>query len=372
MKTRCLLVHCSLLLLATRARAQADTTVIVKLGAFVDAYYAWDFGRPPSFDRSFIGGTPFTTQPARHNEFNVNLAFIEARIEGARIRGRVALQAGTSVQSNYAAEPNNGAVSGASMARHIQEAVAGYELRDNLWVDGGIYLSHLGMESWISRDNPTYTRSLVAEYSPYYQSGVKATWKPTTAMTAQLHVVNGWQNISENNSSKGVGARIDYAPSSTTTMSYYNLITEESGNRLRTFNGVGAKLNRGKMTVTGEADVGTQQRSVPDGRSASWYGLSAIARYQLTGVVAVAGRLERYNDPDQVMVATGTNVDGVPNGALRADGGSFGIDISPQSRLNWRTEIRASTNRSAIFPDGAAVEPRKLNAVTVSSLAITF
>ncbi len=63
----------------------------------------------------------------------------------------------------------------------------------------------MGMESWISRDNPTYTRSLVAEYSPYYQSGVKFTWAPSSRITAQLDVVNGWQNISENNSGKGAG-----------------------------------------------------------------------------------------------------------------------------------------------------------------------
>ena len=65
--------------------AQPDTSIKVTFGGFVDAYYAWDFGRPPSFDRSFAGGTVFTTQPARHNEFNVNLAFVEAKIDAPRV-----------------------------------------------------------------------------------------------------------------------------------------------------------------------------------------------------------------------------------------------------------------------------------------------
>ena len=43
----------------------------------------------------------FTTQPARHNEFNVNLAFVEAKLDGQRVARPLALQAGTSVQSNY-------------------------------------------------------------------------------------------------------------------------------------------------------------------------------------------------------------------------------------------------------------------------------
>src|SRR5512144_1184310 len=106
-------------------QAAVDTTPRVTLGAFVDAYYAWDVGRPPSFDRSFAGGALFTTQPARHDEFNVNLAFVEAKVDAPRHRGRLALQAGTSVQANYWGEPTNGQVSGPSLARVIQEATAG-------------------------------------------------------------------------------------------------------------------------------------------------------------------------------------------------------------------------------------------------------
>ena len=82
--------------------AGQDTTRSLSVGGFVDAYYAWDVLRPPNLDRSF------TTQPARHNEFNINLAFVEMKLAGPHTRGRVALQAGTSVQSNYAAEPRVG------------------------------------------------------------------------------------------------------------------------------------------------------------------------------------------------------------------------------------------------------------------------
>src|SRR5262249_31628610 len=113
-----------------------DTTLHVTWGAFVDAYYAYDFNRPGpgGFHRSV------TPQPARHDEFNINLAHLEVKLAGARTRGRLALQAGTSVQSNYAGEPQSGSVSGPDLARHIQEAVAGVRLGDRLWIDAGIYL----------------------------------------------------------------------------------------------------------------------------------------------------------------------------------------------------------------------------------------
>ncbi|MFN8580124.1 MAG: outer membrane beta-barrel protein [Gemmatimonadaceae bacterium] len=351
--------------------AQApDTAVKVTVGAFVDGYYAWDFGRPPSLDRSFAGGALFTTQPARHNEFNVNLAFVEVRLDGARVRGRLALQTGTSVQSNYSGEPRTGQVSGPELSRFIQEAVVGAKLADNLWVDGGVFFSHVGMEGWISRDNLAYTRALVSEYSPYYQSGAKLTWTPSSKVTAQLDLVNGWQNIAENNSGQGAGIRIDIAPSASTTVSYYNLFSDEAGNHLRTFNGVGAKWTTGALTLLGQFDVGSQNHADGPGSTSLWYGYMAIARLHAASTVALVARFEGYRDKDQVLIATGTSVAGA-NPPFDGVGASVGFDVNPQRRLLWRSELRGIANKGAVFPDGAGM-PRKSNVVAVTSMALTF
>ena len=354
--------------------APTDSTPKITVGAFVDAYFAWDFGRPPSLDRSFSGGALFTTQPARHNEFNVNLAFIEAKLDAPHYRGRVALQVGTSVQSNYSGEPNRGSVSGPSLGRHIQEAVVGLKIANNIWVDGGIFYSHMGLESWASRDNLTYTRSLVGDYSPYYQSGVKMTWTASPKLTAQLNVVNGWQNISENNSGKGVGVRLDYAATTSRTISYYNFLSSEAGSKLRTFNGVGAKQTTGKLTLLGEFDYGSQSKGRGGGQS-TWYGWTAVARVQTTPTAALLFRAEGYEDPDQVIVGTGTTTNGISsraNPALRALGGSVGLDITPFARVAWRTELRGWRNKNALFPDGNNSLPSRNSIVAVSSLSLTF
>lgn len=347
------------------ALAQArDTTVKVRYGGFVDSYYAWDFGEPATLDRSFFGGALFTTQPARHNEFNVNLAFVEAKLEGARVRGRLALQTGTSVQSNYAGEATNGSVSGPSLSRFMQEAFAGVQIARDTWLDAGIFFSHMGMEGWISRDNPTYTRSLVAEYSPYYSSGVRLTSQLTPKVTGHLHVVNGWQNISENNTGKGVGVRLDFTPMPGSTISYYNFFSDEAGNRLRTFNGVGTKIVAGRLTWLGELDYGTQDAA---GGTSSWYGATAVLRAQASARTAIVGRVERFDDRDGALILTG-----VPGANFRATGGSIGIDHSPASGLVWRTEARLFSNADAVFPDGASAAPSKRNALLVSSLALSF
>ncbi len=359
----------------TSTQAPTDTTPKITFGAFVDGYFAWDFGRPPSLDRSFAGGTPFTTQPSRHNEFNVNLAYVETRIDAPHYRGRLALQAGTSVQSNYAGEPTKGTISGPSLARMLQEAVVGVKLADNVWVDAGIFYSHVGTESWASRDNPTYSRSLIADYTPYYQSGVKFTWTANAKLTAQLDVVNGWQIISENNSGKGAGLRLDYAADANTTISYFNLVSSEATSRLRVFNGLGVKRAMSKLSVLAEGDVGSQSRGAGASGQSTWYGWTAIARVQATPKMALVARVERYDDKDQVIIATGSYLAGtktIANPALQAVGGSFGVDVTPYARVAWRTEVRGWGNKNALFSNGRTGTPLKRSTVAVTSLSLTF
>jgi hypothetical protein len=348
---------------STAAHSSPDTSITVSFGGFVDSYYAYDFGRPVNFDR------PFTTQAVRHDEFNVNLAYVEVKVSGPRVRGRLALQAGTSVQSNYAGEPAIGTVSGPSLSRFIQEAVAGYQITPSLWVDGGIFLSHIGMENWASRDNLTYTRSLSFDFTPAYESGVKLTWQATPRLSALLTVVNGWQNISENNHDKGVGARLDYARSPSTTFSYYNFVgNEASSSRLRVFNGVGFKSGlTSSFTLQGNFDYGNQQQAVTG--SDSWWSAGLIGKLQVTPVVGISGRAERYQDPDQVLVVTGS-----PDG-FKATMASLGLDVAPlgNTRVLWRSELRGTWAGDPIFPNrSASTGVSKDNTLLVTSLALTF
>jgi len=326
----------------SRAAAQSDAVVApptIKFGAFVDAYYAYDAGRPLTFDRAF------TTQAARANEFNVNLVFVEALFSGDRIRGRLALQAGTSVHANYAGEPANGVFSGPTLARHVQEAYAGYRVTDALWVDAGIFFSNMGAEGWISSDNLMYTRSLVADYSPYYSSGVRAVWQATPRLVARVDVVNGWQNISETNTDKAIGTRLDFAVREGTSVSHYLYAGNETGGRMRVFTGLTASTApTPRLKLLGQIDVGQQERAGDNGTD-SWTGGLLAARWAATDAVGLIARVEWYRDPAQVILVTGVA------DPFRATGGSFGMDVSRGDGFTWRTEIRALSADANVFPD---------------------
>jgi hypothetical protein len=346
--------------LAVPAAAQSPAPT-VRIGAFADAYYAWDVGRPALRDRAF------TTQAVRHDEFNINLAHIEATVSGDRVRGRLALQAGTAVQANYVGEPAIGSNSGPSLSRTIQEAVVGIRVRPGLWVDGGVFFSHIGQESWISRDNPTYTRSFTAEYTPYYSSGVKVTWNASAKLTAQFHLLNGWQNIAESNERKAVGGRVDWTPRSGIAVGYAGFRGDEQPEagtrRMRTFHQLFTKLEPSNdLTLWLTADRGSEHPA--GGEASTWGSLTAIAERRLSPTLSLAGRVERYADRDGVLIPVTD-----PHG-FDVTSASFGVNVRLPEGVQWRTEARGYWSDGAVWPDRQGT--RRSTAALVTSLSLTL
>jgi hypothetical protein len=326
---------------ALRGQAPADTTQVT---GFLDVYYAWDFNRPPSLDRAY------TTQPARHDEFNVNLADVALWLSRPTVHARLALQAGTSVQANYAGEPRVGSVSGPDLSRLLQEAYVGVRATRSLWVDAGVFYSNIGQESWASRDNPTYSRSLIADYSPYYSAGVRALWQATPVLTLRVDLMNGWQTISAPNRGKAVGLRVEYAPAPGVLVGYSDFVGNQQpdslSSRVRVFNELFARVGPADGTAAWlTADYGTQR--TPGGGWDDWYGLALVARRPVSGRVALNARIERYVDTHQVVVAS------LGPGGFAATGASLGLDVRTSGDVLWRSEWRVYHGDRALFPEAS-------------------
>lgn len=332
----------------------------LSFGGFIDAQYAFDFNAPASGDRAF------TTQPARHNEFNINLGFAEVKYDTEKVRSRFALQAGTSVQANYFSEPTNGSISGGELSRHVQEARIGYKLSDKTWVDAGIFFSHVGAEGWISKDNLTLTRSLVADYSPYYLSGIKISHAAIERLNLLFLVTNGWQNISENNQDKSIGTGIEYSFDHF-SMAYNTLIGNEVSSPLnsiarssqfRHFHDLLVK-SRGleNWEWVAQYDIGFQKKDTESGNHL-WQGALLMARYKLTPSQKVSARIEYYQDRNQILLVTNT-----PN-AFEGYGGSLGYDEQLEENVLWRIEARYLETNSSLFA-------KKLNQLVDSNITIT-
>jgi hypothetical protein len=315
--------------ISVRAETAYDAEALeVSFSTYADTYYSYNLNSLPTRNR------PYTTQPLYNEELALNLAYVEIKIDSPNLRGRFALQHGSSVISNYASEPE-------LFWRYIQEANAGYQIGEGLWIDAGIFLSHIGLESWISRDNWTYTRSLIADYSPYYQTGAKLAYEVSKEMSLSLHLINGWQNISDDRN-PAFGSQISYNPTCTTQITYNTFLGNEGGYRL--FNNLIAKQRISEsFELAASFDFGFQMRKEEDD-TATWHGWAAIAQYKVLPKMRIAGRIERYVDPHQVIVTS------MNENHIAATGFSVNVDFDLSSSLLWRTEYRVLTANSSVFP----------------------
>lgn len=329
------------------ACAQEQKEDLPTFSAFIDTYYGHDFGYGKL-------RRPYVTQPYYNDELAVNLSFADVAFSGNAWRGRLAVQDGTSVDINYAAEPHEG-------WKYLQEAYAGMQLGDGLWLDGGIFLSHIGMESWISRDNPTYSRSLVAEYSPYYQTGLRLSYEAISEWSFQLLGLRGWQNISDDRD-LAVGTQIQWKPSSNLTLLHNTFLGNEGGNRI--FNDFIMKwVVSDELNFAGQFDVGYQRLPTQD-KDAMWHGWALIAQYKFTQT-SIAGRVERFLDSEGAVLASASE------NHFGAYGLSFNIDYEILPRLVWRNEWRGLRDTKKVFPDGKNGFDQS-STVVVTSLSYTL
>jgi hypothetical protein len=325
----------------------------------IDAYYAYDFNEPPG------GARAYATEPARHNEFAVNLAMVRGQYTSDRLRGSLGLGIGTYMEANYAAEPDH--------FRHLFKGWAGVNLGGSTWLDAGVLPSHIGFESAITPLNWTWSRSIMAEWSPYYLTGVRLGFQPTDELSATILAVNGWQNIRETNDGKAAGIQLQYRPSDRWLLNYSNYLGDEGpeagpgeedpGALIRFFHDFYAQYTVSeRFSVAGVFDVGTLELSDDD--NATWYGAALLARVQLAPTWALGLRAERYADPDQ-----GNLVTGLADG-FETNSASLNLDWLPAERVWLRIEGRIFDSDAPIWPSDDGLEDA--SAFVLSSIAITF
>ena len=303
--------------------------------AFVDAYYGHSFNQSKKFERAY------TTQPVRMNEPNINLAFVSAKFDSDSFRTHLTIQGGNSVSRNYLGESPND-------IKAIQEAYVGVRLSDKSWVDAGVYLGHIGMESWISRDNYTYTRSLQLDYVPYYASGIRFEHQLDSTQKVQFHILNGWQNITKTNKSIDFGFQYLKKINPKLQFTYNNFLGDEelttSRPRFRSYHDfiLHYELSDHWKILT-SFDIAHQSMQEKTG-AVLWFATSTVARYQINEREALAFRVEYYHDAHQANVVTATDH------GFQVFSSSLNYDRKIYSQVMWRTELRGFNSKDKIYP----------------------
>jgi hypothetical protein len=237
-----------------------------------------------------------------------------------------------------------------SWAKPLFEANIGYKpfKQQNIWIDAGVMPSHIGFESAIGSDCYNVTRSILAENSPYYESGIKVSYTdPKQNLYISFLVLNGWQKIEMPNQkfTPSVGVQINYKAAKFLTLNYSNFIGNvnlDPTKALRTFHNLYAiyEATERSSFIFG-FDIGTQKSQQT--RTAIWYTPVIISKFKLSTKQTIAGRVEYYHDKNEIIIPTATL-----NG-YQTFGASINYDYQISPKMLWRAELKRYASKDRIF-----------------------
>ena len=194
--------------------------------------------------------------------------------------------------------------------KNIKEANASYIFSGKsaapVTVTLGKFVTCCGEEVIESQNNFNYSHSLLFTWAiPYYHFGVSASRPFGPKVTATAYLVNGWNNIVDNNNAKTVGYSLVYNPNpklSFTTNGFDG--AQNGGERQWAFltDNILSYTPSNKWTFVGNYDYGHDWAGA-GGTSVHWQGIAGYAHYVIDSKSAGTVRAEVFGDPNGFMIA---------------------------------------------------------------------
>ena len=324
-------------------RAQTDSTKSrFSWDAYAGFYYNHDFNQPINKERpAFTYNHKQTATPS------LNLLFVKGMYQSEKFRSTVALMMGDYAKYNLAAEPQ--------VWQHVYEMNAGIKLskKTQLWLDAGVFASHIGFESAESINCWTLTRSIVAENSPYYESGLKLGYTSANgAWQLNALLVRGWQNIQQPlaNAALTPAFQITYTKGHN-LFNYSNFFGRMGVGNNRPFrqyhNWYWMHTANTLSWILG-LDLGVDHYS---NQQRSWVTPVGILRYQLHPKWMLAARYEYFADKKNAL----------GYGALQTSGYSLNADYKANHYITLRAEWKQFNDQKAIFLKDATMSNHNSN-----------
>lgn len=341
--------------------AQETEKKPLTISGYAEVYYQQDFNNPKSNTRP---GVVYSHN--RNNEVSLNVGLIKASYENEKVRANLGLGVGSYMNANYAAEEG--------VLKNVFEANVGVKLSaaHDLWLDAGIMPSHIGFESAIGADCYTLTRSMLADNSPYFETGAKLSYSTKNGKwDMAVLVLNGWQRIQrvEGNSTPAFGHQLTYRPTEKITLNSSSFIGNDKpddARLMRYFHNLYGQFQfNEKFALIAGFDIGAEQKSKGSSDYNTWYSPVLIAQYSPTDKISLAARGEYYNDKNGVIITSGTE------SGFQSFGASFNVDYHILPNLVWRTEVKSLNSKDAVFLDRDD-NLKKGNVMAITSLAIRF
>jgi hypothetical protein len=223
-----------------------------------------------------------------------------------------------------------------------------------LKIDVGKFITHFGYEVIEGYDgyNDNFSHSFLFGYAePATHTGVRLSYPVSDTVGVQFHVVNGWDNVRDNNRGKSFGAQVGFTPGDRGFV-YANYMvgpeqTDNNSNLRQLFNVDGSFKANARVTLAFNVDAG-REAGVPLAPAigggtarvdASWKGLAGYGRFTASPRVAFILRGEVFDDTD-----------GARTGVVQT---LKELTLTPEFRLRptfiVRGEVRHDWSDAAVF-----------------------
>lgn len=268
----------------------------------------------------------FVYSHKRLNGVAPNLILLKITHGNSRFRLNAGAMIGDYATYNLASEKG--------IAQQIFEANAEARLskRKSIWLTMGIMPSHIGVESAIGLNCMTLTRSIVADNSPYYETGAKISYtSPNEKWTIAALLLNGWQriNVPVIKVQPAAGTQINFVPNENFAMSW-NSYSGIVNSGFRFYNNVYVVLsNKRKISFVVSADFGVQKS---DSSLNSYFSPVLLIGYKLNSTTKTTLRLESYHDPKASIIPSAAG--------FKANSISLNLDWQPIPNFMLRGEYK--------------------------------
>lgn len=286
-------------LVPSAANPTEEATVDWHYGAYVDVGYVGNF----NFPDNHLWRHRATA--AHHNELSPNMGLAYVR-KDARASSRWGMELGFQGgrdSEEFAFLVGERRVEGSDVLRHLHRANVSYlaPVGKGLTITAGLFNSLMGYESLYAKDNANYTRSWIADNTPYMMFGVNAQYPVSDALTVTAFVVNSYYHLAHPNDHPSYGGRwIWKATPRFTLMQTLYAGPDQPNTSMEFWRLYGNQILEWKgdnVTIAASLDIGTERiASQPGNPRAFVMGGNLVVMWHVAGPWSVALRPEFYWD----------------------------------------------------------------------------
>src|SRR5437868_1353337 len=323
------------------------------LSGFVDMYYGYNANQPATRSSSF------RSFDALSNQFALNLVELVVdktpEVTNSRTGYHIALGYGQAINAVNGSDPG-----GLGFDQYLKEAYFSYlaPAGKGLQVDFGKFVTPNGAEVIETKDNFNYSRGLLFSYAiPYYHFGLRAKYAFNDKYSLTGFVVNGWNNVVENNTGKTYGMSLGWNPTKKLNIAENYMAGPEqavNANWRQLWDTVVTYSATSKLTLMANTDYGRGDRIAGVVNPVFWTGVAGYVKYAPTEKYAFATRYEYYNDHDGFTTGTPQHFNGIT--------GTFQRTVA--SHILTRLEFRRDTSNEPTFVKGNNFPVKAQNTAT--------